>query len=349
MLGHLTTFKGAVEWGTEVRMNDWIDFKMIKQRVTFEEVLKHYDIRLRQVNQFSLRGKCPLPTHSSDKSNGSFGVHLGKNIWSCQSTSCAGARDGKKGGNVIDFVAAMENTSIHEAAKQLQNWFLSNPAEIPHKETDPRRTVATKTDGERSGEETNKPLSFKLKDIDPTHSYLKERGIKEETLTHFGVGFFPGRGSMSGRVVIPISNERGELVAYAGRSIDATEPKYKFPAGFKKSEVLFNLDRVLALPPEFQNPLIVVEGFFDCMSVHQAGLPAVVALMGSSLSEAQEKLLCRFKQVILFLDGDEAGQLATGSIAARLISQTFVKAVRLSDGKQPDQLSSDEIKTALSL
>src|SRR2546422_9079188 len=115
-------------------MNDWIDFKMIKQSVTFEEVLRHYDIRLRQANQFSLRGKCPLPTHSSDKSNGSFGVHLGKNIWSCQSASCADARDGKKGGNVIDFVAAMEKTSILEAANKLQKWFLSNPASIPKKE-----------------------------------------------------------------------------------------------------------------------------------------------------------------------------------------------------------------------
>ena len=83
------------------------------------------------------------------------------------------------------------------------------------------------------------------------------------------------------------------------------------------------------------------------MNVHQAGLPAVVALMGSSLSEAQEKLLSQFKQVILFLDGDEAGQLASGSIAARLISQTFVKVVRLPDGQQPDQLSREEIKNIL--
>ena len=60
----------------------------------------------------------------------------------------------------------------------------------------------------------------------------------------FGIGYFPGKGSMSGRVVIPIHNERGELVAYAGRAIDQTEPKYKLPAGFKKSAVLFNLHRV---------------------------------------------------------------------------------------------------------
>ncbi len=73
--------------------------------------------------------------------------------------------------------------------------------------------------------------------------YLKKRGIEQETAEYFGAGFFSGKGSMSGRVVIPIENERGELVAYVGRSIDGSEPKYKLPAGFKKGQVLFNLGR----------------------------------------------------------------------------------------------------------
>jgi hypothetical protein len=64
------------------------------------------------------------------------------------------------------------------------------------------------------------------------------------------VGFFSGKGSMSGRVVIPIENERGELVAYAGRSIDGSEAKYKLPAGFKKGQVLYNLARALDITRE---------------------------------------------------------------------------------------------------
>jgi DNA primase len=79
--------------------------------------------------------------------------------------------------------------------------------------------------------EVNKPLSFTLRDVDSSHLYLRQRGIQEETARHFGVGFFLGRGSMSGCVVIPIHNERGELVAYVGRSIDGSEPKYKLPNG----------------------------------------------------------------------------------------------------------------------
>src|SRR5438128_1730383 len=88
-----------------------------------EAALGHYNIRLRRVNQHSLRGLCPLPTHSSEKSVESFGVHTGKNIWACQSSSCAAARAGKKGGNVLDFVAVMESCSIRDAALKLHNWF----------------------------------------------------------------------------------------------------------------------------------------------------------------------------------------------------------------------------------
>ena len=93
--------------------------------------------------------------------------------------------------------------------------------------------------------------------------------------------------------------------------------------------------------------MIVVEGFFDCLKVWQSGLLNVVALMGSSLSEAQQKFLSDFARVVLFLDGDEAGRTAARDIASMLVHQTFVKIVNLPDGKQPDQLSSEEIKTVI--
>lgn len=90
----------------------------------------------------------------------------------------------------------------------------------------------------------NKPLTFQLKSVDCSHPYLSERGITKETAEYFGVGFFPGKGSMNGRIVIPIHNQHGKLVAYAGRAIDGSEPRYKLPAGFHKSLELFNLHRV---------------------------------------------------------------------------------------------------------
>jgi DNA primase len=106
---------------------------------------------------------------------------------------------------------------------------------------------------------------------------------------------------MSGRIVIPIHNQHGELVAYAGRAIDGSEPRYKLPAGFHKSLELFNLQRAIG-GSNAGGRVVVVEGFFDCMKVSQAGF-ACVALMGSSLSEPKEELLARyFKNACLMLD-----------------------------------------------
>jgi DNA primase len=77
------------------------------------------------------------------------------------------------------------------------------------------------------------------------------------------------------------------------------------PAGFRKSLVLFNLHRALATG---SRNVIVVEGFFDTLAVHQAGYPAVAGLMGSTLSRYQADLLAtHFDRVVLMLDGDEAG------------------------------------------
>jgi DNA primase len=189
----------------------------------------------------------------------------------------------------------------------------------------------------------NVPLKFALKGVDPAHPYLAHRGITGETAALFGVGFFPGKGSMAGRVVVPVHNEKGELVAYAGRSIDDAEPRYKLPEGFKKSLVFFNLHRAKG-----QGRVVVVEGFFGTMKVHQAGFPCVVGLMGWSLSEEQEKLLAEhFHEAVLMLDGDEAGRAAAPEITARLARKMFVRAVDLSAGAQPDRFSSEEIKAIL--
>src|SRR5205823_6381798 len=147
------------------------------------------------------------------------------------------------------------------------------------------------------------------------------------TAEYFGAGFFPGRGTMSGRVVIPISNERGELVAYAGRAIDDTEPKYKLPTGFKKSEVLFNLHRVRQ--DENARSVIIVEGFFDVMKVAQAGFPNVVGLMGTALSLAQETLLESFREIVVMLDGDPAGETAAAGLVSTLAHSHFVRMMSL--------------------
>ena len=88
-------------------------------------------------------------------------------------------------------------------------------------------------------------MRLKLQDVDASHPYLAERGIRKETAEEFDIGYFSGTGSMADRIVIPIHNKRGVLLAYAGRSIDGSAPKYKFSAGFHKSQVLYNLERAI--------------------------------------------------------------------------------------------------------
>jgi DNA primase len=183
------------------------------------------------------------------------------------------------------------------------------------------------------------PLSFSLRL--GWHPYLEERAVDPATAAWFGVGYYAGGGFLRHRIVFPIHDPEGQLVAYAGRSLDDGEPRYLFPPGFPKSQVVFNLHRAVW---ESAKWALVVEGFFDCLRVHQAGYRNVAALLGASLSESQEKLLLeRFPRLVLMLDGDEAGQRASCQLAARLRGKVALSTVRVPSGRQPDQLSNEEI------
>src|SRR6266849_9739835 len=106
---------------------DWVSFDEIKRTVSLETVIRRYGWPLRKGGPNVLRGRCPLPSHNSKESRESFIATLDKGTggaWSCHSNSCAAGRGGKKGGNVLDLVAAVEKCSIRDAAIKLQMWFL---------------------------------------------------------------------------------------------------------------------------------------------------------------------------------------------------------------------------------
>ena len=110
---------------------------------------------------------------------------------------------------------------------------------------------------------------------------------------------------------------------------------------------LFNIDRASKEPAD--KPLIIVEGFFGCMKLHQAGFRKVVALMGSTMSVTQEALIKqhtdRNSHVIIVFDEDEAGRVGREEIAVRLAKFVFVKIhVFEHENQQPDKLSADEVK-----
>jgi DNA primase len=237
---------------------------------------------------------------------------------------------------VIDLVAILEHCSLREAGLRLQDWFSVgewHPAPV-------RLAMASS-----AVVESNRPLGFALRGIDTGHPYLTRRGISPATARWFGVGMYRGTGFLAGRCVIPIRDEKSRLVAYAGRTVNGEQPKYRFPAGFRKSQVLFNLDRAMRTGV---GNVIVVEGFFDALKVHQAGHPAVVALMGCSFSQRQsELLLSHFDCVTLMLDGDQTGRRAADAMALRLKPKAPVHKMELPNHVQPDQLSSAEINALL--
>jgi len=313
-------------------MNRWLNFRQIKDAVSMGVVLKHYGWKCLRRRGDRVQGCCPIhrgqrvDTFHADLRNHGF------HCFSCQAH-----------GSVLDLVAAIERCSLRQAALLLAEWFGVAP-EARLAESGVYRQPTSQLSREK--ERSTPPLRFVLRPIDNGHAYLKHRGIDADTAAHFGVGYYAAPGLLRGRMVIPIHNERGQLLAYAGRSIDTAYPKYLLPAGFRKSQVLFNLHRAAAGGPD---TVIVVEGFFNCLKVHQAGMSCVVALMGCSMSTEQERLLTEhFKRIVVMLDADPAGQQASILIAERLNSRCTIDMVRLSAGRQPDQLSSEDILRVLS-
>jgi Toprim-like/DNA primase catalytic core, N-terminal domain len=306
---------------------EWVDFRLLKQTVTIAEVLEHYGIVLKLSGGGTLRGACPLPTHSSDLSEASFIADGRKNVWACHSQSCVAARRGAIGGNILDFVCVMEACSLRTAGLLIQRW--SHPVH-------PKRPMHAPTPNPVG--RANPELTFRLTSIQSKHPYLQQRGVDAALADRFGIGFYPGRGIMCGRIVIPVHNERGRLVAYAGRAVDRTNPRYRFPAGFRKSAELYNVHRC------HLRSVVLVEGFFDVLNVVKAGFDAV-ALMGASLSERQRVLLLsHFSEVVLLLDGDDAGRQATRRIAEALKHLVKLRVGVVPDGHQPDSLRADEIR-----
>ncbi|MDB6019616.1 MAG: primase [Pedosphaera sp.] len=332
----------------------FVDFKAVKAAITMEQVLQHYGL----MDQFkrsgdSLSGPCPIHKGSNPTQ---FRVSISKNIWNCFS-EC------KHGGNTLDFITRMENVSVHAAALKAIEWFdLDRDAMSASSETDeehssqtvksaptaPPKPVARKPEPIPEKSTPNKPLKFRLDKLEREHPYLTERGLTLETIVDFGVGYC-AKGMMAERIAIPILNPEGQVVAYAGRVPSEPEgdtPKYKLPQGFRKSLELFNADRAFKEPRDM--PLVIVEGFFDCMKLHQLGCRKVVALMGSTLSAAQEELVRqhtnRHSQVIVMLDEDEAGRAGREDIAVRLAKFVYVKVHTFEqEGRQPENLSAEEM------
>lgn len=355
-------------------MRTWIDFKAVKERARFEPVLERYGLELAPRGA-ELVGKCPF--HEEEKP--SFSVNPEKGVFHC--FGC-GAK-----GNVLDFVARQEGVTIRKAAELVAEWLGMEKGEVSAER--PARRARKSEEGEAHSEgkiaspgpaaarergvpgavasedastqaglpagasapAANRPLSFRLQGIDPTHPYLASRGISKETAEKFGTGYYAGRGLFRGYVVIPLENEEGQLMGYLGRwpghPPEGIE-RYRLPPRFSKSELLFNFGRVrwdVQLPTQ---GLVVVESCFSVFRLSDLGFLAV-ALLGSSLSKRQEGLIISSgaSRITLLLDGDRAGREAALEMLPRLARQKFVRVAELPEGEQPDTASEPLLRSLL--
>jgi DNA primase len=292
-----------------------ISFKELKQRISIEQVLRHYNL----FDTLHLRGKShrgPCPFCESTDGN-PFSVSLEKSCYQC--FTC------KASGNILDFASRWEGVSIREAGQVLTKNFVeeTEPQTVPKpvqktterevspaQEASPPSPVSPAGGGEAEeranankvssaqapvailpqGEtlSRNEPLTFTLKNIEPDHPSMKALGIQEDILTAFGVGYYRGRGMMENRIVISVFNTSRQLVAYAG--FHPEERTYTYPPKFKRELELYNLSGSLNDDGADQG-LILVRHPLEVITLVSAGHLNAVAIMGDTLSSEQKEVL----------------------------------------------------------
>jgi DNA primase len=176
--------------------------------------------------------------------------------------------------------------------------------------------------------------------------FLRKHGATDAEMLEAGLAIRPEGGGelwdrFRQRIIIPIHDERGELIAFGGRVIDDTaQPKYlntSQTALYDKGRTLFNLHRARKSIREMKHA-VLMEGYFDAITAWQAGVTNVVTTSGTALSDHQVRLLKRETQeLLLAFDRDDAGLNATQR-AIELASKSgiYIKVVRVPQGKDPD-------------
>lgn len=274
------------------------------------------------------------------------------------------------GGDVIAFIRRIENLEYIEAVK-----FLAERAGIPMpedaKDNEYSRLKTKILEINRSAARFfyNSLLS---KNNEKALRYLASRGLSPNTIKKYGIGYAPNnwdslknhllsqgyseeellaaavctRGRNGGiydlfrdRIMFPIIDLRGNVIAFGGRVIDGSGPKYLNSPDtpvFKKSRNLFSLNFAKGAKSE---RLILAEGYMDVISINQAGFENVVATLGTALTSEQARLMAQYaKEVIIAYDSDGAGQQATHR-AINILGQAGIntKIIKMEGAKDPDE------------
>ena len=320
----------------------------VKQQADIVRVVGEY-VRLKKTGK-DFSGLCPFHQEKTP----SFTVSPLKQIFYC--FGCG------KGGDVFNFVMDMEKSAFPEAVRTVAEKCgiaIPRPRERSPEERQENQQRTALVEMHREAQ------TFFTKQISGTlegkaaRAYLEDRGLDNKAIDRFGIGYAPSdgdallrflkqkypekllvesglisRGEQGGRlfdrfrrrIMFPIANDSGKIVAFGGRALGDEMPKYmnspETPI-YSKSNVLYHMDRAKEALRR-SDFAVLVEGYMDAIAVARAGISNVVASCGTSLAEPQIKLLSRFtKRVIINYDPDNAGQLAAERSVSLLLEQDF--------------------------
>lgn len=324
------------------------------QRSDIADVIGSY-VSLKHQGRIS-KGLCPFHNEKTP----SFTVYP-----ETQSYYCFGCGEG---GDVINFVKKINNIDYVEAVK-----LLAARAGMPMPDEDDTagrlrsRVLAINKESARFFYEQLNAETGKQ-----ARAYWRGRGLSDSTIRRFGLGYAPNsfnallkhlkslgytddellkaavvkkseKGNLydvfRNRVMVPIFDLRGNIIAFGGRNMGDEKPKYinsPETIAYKKSRTLFALNTAKKSP---EKRYILCEGYMDVISMHQAGFTTAVAGCGTALTSEQVKLLSEYaNEVVLLYDSDEAGQKAAKR-AIELFSYTSLKVsvLKVTDAKDPDE------------
>jgi len=309
-------------------------------------------------------GLCPFHQEKTP----SFSVSPTKQLFYC--FGCGA------GGDVFKFVMQIENLTFPEALRRVAEKVgvrLAESADDASYDANARERAALYKIHDVSSKFFAAQLSATVEGR-LAKAYLADRGLSDETMARFRLGYAPSEGrtltrhlSAAGfsiedlkksglvlqdaegqrsfdrfrrRVIFPIANDSGKVVAFGGRALGDEPAKYlnspETPI-YTKSRVLYNLDRAGTAIRKLDYA-ILVEGYMDCIAVASSGIENVVASCGTSLTESQLRLLARYsRRAVMNYDPDSAGVAATERSLAMLLEEGFeAKVLALPSGLDPD-------------
>jgi DNA primase len=339
----------------------------VKQQADVVRVIGEY-VRLKKSGQ-NFTGLCPFHQEKTP----SFAVHPVKQIYHC--FGCGA------GGDVFKFVMELEKCTFPEAIRTVAEKCgiaIPRPRERSPEERRENQQRSALVEIHREGAAFFARQLHESPEGKVAFAYLEDRGLNREAMVKFGLGYAPSSGDAllrflkqkypeqmleasgllsrdaSGRffdrfrrrIMFPISNEAGKVIAFGGRAMGDDMPKYlnspETPI-YSKSTVLYHLDR--AKEALRQNDFgVLVEGYMDAIAVARAGIMNVIASCGTSLAEPQIKLLGRFtRRVVVNYDPDTAGHAATERSLILLLEKEFdVRVLALPGGADPDKFLKEQ-------